>query len=185
MSKIMSEIQPGLTRAEYVRLRAPYVPADPKVVFVLESPPRSGLYFYNPDGRVSEPLFAAMMKDVLKVKPKTKHEGLREFAGRGFVLIDATYKPVNHDHLSSQQRNKQILDDLPHLIGELVDYVRPATGVVLVKANICEILEPVLIRHGFPVLNRGKKIPFPSNGQQGRFREAVREVLGLRSLDSP
>jgi hypothetical protein len=53
------------------------------------------------------------------------------------------------------------------------------TGIVLVKANVCALLEPVLVSHGFPVLNRGKKIPFPSNGQQGKFRAAVRYVLGV------
>jgi hypothetical protein len=180
-----TEIQFGLTRAEYLRLRAPYVPKAPKIIFVLESPPKSGLYFYNPEGRVSEPLFSAMMKYILEMKPKSKDEGLREFAARGFLLIDATYTPVNHDHLSAQERNKRILDDLQCLVEELREYVGPGTGVVLVKANVCEILEPVLVSRGFPVLNRGKKIPFPSNGQQGHFQVAVRAVLrlGLRPGD--
>jgi hypothetical protein len=120
-----------------------------------------------------------MMKDVLEIKPKTKEEGLAEFASRGFLLIDATYKPVNHPHLSQKARNALILDDFPLLIEELRKHAEPETGVVLVKANVCELLEPKLTNCGFTVLNRGKKIPFPSTGQQNRFREAVREVLGL------
>jgi hypothetical protein len=159
-------------------LRAPYIPQDRKIVFVLESPPKSGLYFYNPDGRVSEPLFGAMMKDVLGIKPSSKDEGLSEFASRGFLLVDATYTPVNHDHLTVQERNKRILDDLPILISELREYVGPKTGVILVKANICTLLEPILRAHGFSILNRGRTIPFPSTGQQNRFRDAVREVFG-------
>jgi hypothetical protein len=176
---VMPQIQHGLPRAEYLRLRAPYVPEHPKIVFVLESPPKSGLYFYNPEGRVSEPLFSAMMKDIIGFKARSKDEGLREFASRGFSLIDATYTPVNHDHFSHQERNKLILADLPNLVDELHGYVGPETGVVLVKANICTLLEPILAAHGFPILNRGRIIPFPSNGQQNRFREAVRHVLGL------
>lgn len=176
---MMSQIQHGLSRAEYLVLRAPYVPQHRKIVFVLESPPKSGLYFYNPEGRVSEPLFGAMMKDVIEITPESKDQGLREFASRGFLLIDATYTPVNHDHLSSQERNKRILDNLPILVEELGNYVGPDTGVVLVKANVCTLLEPVLAAHGFPVLNRGRSIPFPSNGQQNKFRVAVRQVLGL------
>lgn len=74
---------------------------------------------------------------------------------------------------------QRILRDLPVLVEELRQYVGPVTGVVLVKANICEVLEPTLIGHGFPVINRGTRIPFPSNGQQGKFRETVRRVLGL------
>jgi hypothetical protein len=174
----MSQRERVLTRA-YARFRAPYLPQDLKVIFVLESPPKSGLYFYNPEGRVSEPLFGAMMKDVLGMKPNSKNEGLREFASRGFLLIDATYTPVNHDHLSLQERNARILDDLPVLVEELRGYLGPHIGVVLVKANVCRLLEPILIAHGFPILNRGRTIPFPSNGQQSKFRVAARQVLGL------
>ena len=176
----MSQIQHGLTRAEYLRLRAPYLPDDRKIIFVLESPPKSGLYFYNSEGRVSEPLFSAMMKHTLGMKPQCKGEGLREFASRGFLLLDATYTPVNHDHLSLQERNKQILDDLPVLVDELHGYVGPGTGIVLVKANVCSLLEPILAAHGFPILNRGRTIPFPSTGQQNKFRSAVSQVLGSR-----
>jgi hypothetical protein len=175
----MSDIQYGPSRAEYLQFRAPYLPEDRKIVFVLESPPKSGLYFYNPQGRVSEPLFNAMMKDIVGIKPTSKDEGLREFASRGYLLIDATYTPVNHDYLSQRERNQRILDDLPVLVEELRRYVASDTGVVLVKANVCTLLEPVLTAHGFPILNRGRTIPFPSTGQQNRFREAVREVLGL------
>jgi len=113
------------------------------------------------------------------VRPKTKEEGLAKFASCGFLLIDATYTPVNHPHLSSRERNALILQDLPFLVEELRKYVEPETGVVLVKANVCELFEPKLIGCGLRVLNRGRSIPFPSNGQQGKFRVAVREVLGL------
>jgi hypothetical protein len=175
----MLQSKHGLSRAEYLRFRAPYLPEHRKVIFVLESPPKSGLYFYNPDGRVSEPLFRAMMKDILGIEPASKDQGLREFASRGFLLIDATYTPVNHDHLSLRERDKRILDDLPILVEELRAYVGPDTGVVLVKTNVCTLLGPILTASGFPILNRGRSIPFPSNGQQGKFRRAVREVLGL------
>jgi hypothetical protein len=175
----MSQFQQGLTRAEYLRFRTPYLPEQRKIIFVLESPPRSGLYFYNSDGKVSEPLFSAMMKDVVGIKPASKNQGLHEFASRGFLLIDATYTPVNYDHLSLRERNNRILDDLPVLVEELRAYVGPNTGVVLVKTNVCTLMEPILSAHGFSILNRGRTIPFPSTGQQGRFRTAVREVLGL------
>jgi len=180
---MLTEIQRGLTKDEYLRIRAPYLPEDRRIVFVLESPPKSGLYFYNSEGPVTEPLFRAMMSDVLGIRPKSKEEGLREFASRGFLLIDATYTPVNHDYLSCQERNRRILRDLPVLVDELHRYVSPSTGVVLIKANVCKLLEPVLQERGFPVLNQRKRIPFPSHGQQGKFRMAVREVLGLGSLN--
>ena len=76
---------PTMTRADYIQLRDRYLPKQRKIVFVLESPPKSGLYFYNPDGSVLEPLFRAMMKDILEIAPTTKCRGPR-----------ADYRP---DHL--------------------------------------------------------------------------------------
>jgi len=56
-------IRHGLPRAEYMRFRERFLPAHRRIIFVLESPPKSGLYFYKPEGLTSEPLFSAMMKD--------------------------------------------------------------------------------------------------------------------------
>jgi hypothetical protein len=100
-------IQHDVTPAEYLRFRERYLPEHRKIIFVLESPPKSGKYFYNPEGLISEPLFSAMMKDVLEIKPTTKDEGLREFATRGFLLLDTTYTPVNHPHLSPRERDQK------------------------------------------------------------------------------
>ena len=65
-----------------MRFRERFVPEHRKIIFALESPPKSGPYFYKPEGLTSEPLFSAMMKDVLGTRPKRKEEGLREFAAR-------------------------------------------------------------------------------------------------------
>lgn len=175
----MADSQQGRARDEYFRLRDRYRPAHRKIVFVLESPPKSGRYFYDPEGSTQEPLFSAMMKDVLEIRPKTKDEGLKEFASRGLLLVDATYTPVNHPHLSPKERNQMILDDLPLLLEDLRKHTDPSTRVVLVKVNVCELLETKLLDHGFNVLNHGIRIPFPSTGQQNRFREMIRTLLGL------
>jgi hypothetical protein len=80
---------------KYADLRGRYTPEHPKIIFVLESPPVSGKYFYDPDGFTTEPLFSGMMKDVLELSPKTKHEGLIGFTAHDYLLLDATYTPVN------------------------------------------------------------------------------------------
>jgi hypothetical protein len=68
--------QHGLTPSEYLRFRERYLPEHTKIIFVLESPPKSGKYFYNPEGLISEPLFSAIMKDALEVEPSNKNDGL-------------------------------------------------------------------------------------------------------------
>src|SRR5712691_953872 len=95
-------------RSDYLSFRRRFEPASVKLVIVAESPPASGKYFYNPAGSVKEPLFAALMLQ-LGFAPKTKEAGLREFQKRGWVLVDATYEPVNA--LSSPARDAVITRD--------------------------------------------------------------------------
>lgn len=71
-----------------------YQPQKIGLLIVAESPPASGKYFYDPTGSTKEPLFSAIMKH-LGLSPATKEVGLREFQLRGWVLVDATYQPVD------------------------------------------------------------------------------------------
>jgi hypothetical protein len=80
-----------------------------------------------------------MMKQILGTKPETKDEGLRAFADGGYLLLDATYKPVN-GLPEGRARDKIIEDDFPLLIEELNKYAGPDTRVILVKKNVCNLL---------------------------------------------
>lgn len=166
-----------LSKSDYLHYRDSYTPAITQIIFVLESPPASGLYFYNPEGSAKEWLFKAMMKDVLEIEPRTKEEGLEKFAAAGFLIVDATYTPVND--LDDDEADAIILRDFPLLIQDLRKHAGSKTRIVLVKANVCRILEPKLRQAGFNVLNQAIRIPFPSTGQQNKFRVSVRAVLGL------
>jgi hypothetical protein len=103
-------------RGEYLSLRRQFEPTTVTLVIVAESPPASGKYFYDPDGEVSESLFNALMKQ-LGIQPKTKFEGLREFQKRGWVLVDATYEPVNAR--DKPGRDLVIARDYQELCGDL------------------------------------------------------------------
>jgi hypothetical protein len=99
-------------RSEYLAFRRSFEPESIRLAIVAESPPASGKYFYNPTGSLSEPLFTALMKQ-LGFSPTTMEGGLREFQQRGWVLVDATYEPVNA--LRGADRNKVIVRDYPLL----------------------------------------------------------------------
>ena len=127
-------------------------------------------------GRVSEPLFAALMKQ-LGVRPGTKLEGLTEFQKRGWALVDATYEPVNG--LTGRGRDLVIDRDYPELRDDLRQLlaVRWRTApLVLIKANVCRLVEPKLKADGFNVLNNGRSIPFPSHGWSREFDRLFREI---------
>jgi hypothetical protein len=164
---------PVRKRSEYLELRHRYQPRGVRLAIIAESPPVSGLYFYDPTGRVSEPLFAALMKQ-LGLQPKTKDEGLRALQEQGWVLVDATYEPVN---APDARRNEVIARDYPLLRADLAA-LNPER-VVLMKANVCRILEPRLVADGFNVLNRGRVVYFPASGRQPDFAKQFPAILAL------
>ncbi len=167
-----------MQRSEYLFLRRKFEPPSKKLVIVAESPPSSGKYFYNPDGTVSEPLFAALMLQ-LRFAPTSKESGLREFQKRGWVLVDATYEPVNVD---GKDRDQAITRDY-HLLRDDLAAMLPdrSIPIALVKENVCRLLEPRLTDDGFNVLNRGNVVYFPSTGRQKDFQRQFSEILKHRA----
>ncbi len=163
-------------RSDYLYLRSKFEPASPTLVIVAESPPVSGKYFYDPDGRSSEPLFAALMK-LIGIAPRTKLEGLIEFQKRGWTLVDATYEPVNAH--TGRDRDRVIDRGYPELRDDLRQLLAAhwsSVPVVLIKANVCRLVEPKLKADGFNVLNNSRSLPFPSHGWSREFDRLFREI---------
>jgi hypothetical protein len=171
-----------MLRDEYLTLRRCYEPKHVKLVVVAESPPASGLYFYNPEGRATEPLFSALMKQ-LDWHGSDKAGGLRKLQQCGWLLIDATYEPV--DELSDAGRQKVIERDFQALCDDLKRSTPDRTALlILIKENVCRILESRLVREGFKVLNRGMVIPFPSTGHQKQFHEKFAAVCRSAAVET-
>lgn len=161
--------------AYYWNLRNKYKPIELKIIFILESPPVSGKYFYDEEGTTKEPLFSAMMK-LLNNNPKNKHEGLTHFADSGYFIVDATYEPVNK--LKGKKRDEKILENYNNLVSDLEGLGDTKhIGLILVKANICRLFENRLLEAGFNALNDGIIIPFPSTGQQNKFHIEIKKVM--------
>jgi hypothetical protein len=163
-----------MSRDDYIALRRRYQPESVRLIIVAESPPASGRYFYDPTGAPSEPLFAALMRH-LGLSPSTKEEGLREFQRTGWLLVDATYEPVNALK-DVKQKNAVIIRDYPLLRNDLANFGR-SIPLVLLKVNVRKILESKLTAEGFNVLNRGRAIYFPSHGKQPDFAQQFAAVL--------
>jgi hypothetical protein len=152
-------------RNDYLDLRRRFEPDAVRLVIVAESPPASGRYFYDTTGSIKEPLFAALMKQ-LGVTPASKEEGLRAFQRRGWILVDATYEPVNYN----RDRDAVIVRDYELLRDDLNELLTDrSVPLILIKKNVCEVLEPKLREDGFNVLNAGRVIYFPSTGRQREF----------------
>jgi len=145
-----------------------------KLAILAESPPVSGKYFYNPAGFISEPLFSGLMSQ-LAFTPTSKESGLREFQRRGWILVDATYEPVN---IKGKHRNQVITRDYQSLCGDLAAMLPDrSTPIILVKANVCRLLDGKLTDDGFNVINKGRIVPFPSHSWQNEFQRQFSEIL--------
>ncbi|MDA2922276.1 hypothetical protein MYX07_03340 [Patescibacteria group bacterium AH-259-L07] len=165
------------SKKDYLKYRNKYKPDEIRVIFVLESPPISGNYFYNNEGEIAEPLFKAMMK-LIDFVSEDKETGLQEFKKRGLFLVDAIYTPINYPEKGQRWRNDQILERYPILVKDLKNLVgNNSIPLILAKINICRLLEKKLKKDGFRVLNNGVEIPFPAHGWQNTFTERAAEVF--------
>lgn len=167
----------------YLNLRKKYKPKKVKCIIIAESPPSSGKYFYDNTGLTTEPLFAALMK-IIKYKPlnKEKEYGLKKFQKKGFYLMDSTYRPI--DKLLPKKRNifiKQSLN-LNKLLLDPKKIRAERIPILLIKKNVCQILNPYLAEKSFNVINNGVIVPFPAYGNQSRFHKIVLSLLRKQKL---
>jgi hypothetical protein len=80
--------------------------------------------------------------------------------------------------LNPSSRDKVIVRDYPLLRDDLTALMADrSTPLVLIKTNVCRLLEPKLRQDGFNVLNRGRVIYFPSTGRQKEFQRQFSKVL--------
>lgn len=175
------------TPEEYKSLRNKFKPNNIKFIFLLESPPVSGAYFYDPESLEHEWLFKAMMKIIGfkfgELNVQSKKSGLDAFKEAGYYLIDATYKPVNQIE-DRNVRNITIMEGFDGLLNEMSELKvkDKKTPVILIKANIFALFNNCLKSKGFNIINEGIVVPFPSHGQQGRFYQRMNEIFTCQKV---
>lgn len=162
---------------DFIILRNNYIPSKIKVIFVLESPPQGHGYVYDQSGHTGEVLFRAFMK-LIGIKPETKEEGLQKLKHEGVLLLNPTYTPVNK--LSDKEANEIIMNNYGNFKKDLLKFnPNKKIPIILVKANICRLLEGPLTHDGFNVLNKNQMIPFPMHYHQERFYEIVSSLFSF------
>ena len=79
--------------------------------------------------------------------------------------------------MKDKEREATILSDFDNLVDDLELINGIKSPLILIKANICRLLEDKLKLKGFNVLNKGVVVPFPSSGQQKRFQVEISKTL--------
>jgi len=115
----------------------------------------------------------------LSIKPPNKDAGLREMQRKGWVLVDATYEPIDKKFKKRDPKRDAVLLRDYYLLKE--DILALSSGrklpIILIKENVCRVLDAPLRADGFRVLNKGRKVYLPMNGNQPHFHRQFVEVL--------
>jgi hypothetical protein len=178
------ETKPSVS--DFSRARQRYRPRKVRFLIIAESPPSSGGFFYFRETIGKDHLFRETMKAVgLWPRNEPMRRGvdkapmLRRFQSMGFYLLDTCIFPV--DKLTRPERRRTVLSQTPRLLKE----VREANPdhILIVKSSIFNPVSNALRESGLwtRVLNTGP-VPFPSHGNQSKYRSALRRSIGKTRL---
>lgn len=160
--------------------REKYRPSKIDVLWIAESPPAGGGYFYFERTSGANHLFRETMKALGWWPPNVPMQAgldktpyLRRFKESRHFLVDLSPTPVNH--ISSVERDAVLRKNVSYLREE-VAMLRPKK-LLIIKRNVHGILYPALQSVGMPeVLNR-EPIPFPSHGWQAEYRTRIGQLV--------
>lgn len=147
-------------------LRASYQPAKINVLFVGESAPAGGDFFYKQTGQVH-----GQFRKVLAPNIGDSPTFVEAFKQAGFYLDDLVLEPVNW--LSRSERQTIHAASTPSLAKRLRDYEAPL--VVAFMKGIAAPVKAAISASGMPC--QLEVVPFPGNGRQAEFRSAMTAIM--------
>jgi hypothetical protein len=163
-----------LPTREREELRLKYLPKSVQLLFVGESPPASGRFFYRQDSG----LYRAVRDAFQTLDPKINDANfLARFQAAGCYLIDLTGKPV--DDLPPAARREACRNGEPRL-SQIISQFQPATILVLLRS-----IEPNVRRAAADADWNGTLITTPYPGRWKHHRERFHEIVVpmLRALN--
>lgn len=152
------------------RTRNEYRPADIRVLFVGESPPAKGGFFYFGGGGFSGHTKRAF-EIALGRRFESDAEFFRTFQEIGCWLDDVSQLPV--DHMEPKERKAMLEDNIPRLAVRIREASPKVIVVMLkrIKVHVAKAMDESGIRPEVHFL------PFPGFGNQNRFKEELVPIL--------
>ncbi len=170
---------------DYKKLRNNYHPKnfgkDLEVVFIFESPPASGKCFYNTAGDKNENLYRDTMKCFSGRKFLTKTAGLNWFANDGYLIVDASYKPINE--LTNNDRQQIIFENRFNLMTDLENLsIDSNPYIIVVTKNVYDSIYQFLLSKNFNIINDYRFVNYNGNWQQTKFRKIIKEIFNKHHI---
>ncbi|GAB5901035.1 hypothetical protein OKHIL_68440 [Mycolicibacterium mageritense] len=150
-----------------------YRPGKVRLLLVAQAPPSDDdRYFYFTDVAQHDWLFRAVVRAILPGTEPTRADKaalLAQLRDRGVFLIDLKPDPV----VNPRTRPSDLLPYVPALLDRIVE-LEPER-IILIKADVYDAAYAALAAAGLPVSK--VRVPFPSHGQQQKFRAAFGRAL--------
>jgi hypothetical protein len=146
----------------FEKTRASYRPDRITTLFVGESAPHGGTFFYNQDSGLYREIRKAFRGD---------ENFLEHFKRSGFYLDDLVLEPVNH--LDNQRRRSLCRESIASLVERLKDYKPQAILILLysIKPMVLQAMGEA------GILFEPFSTPYPGFGNQPRFRKAMAQII--------
>jgi hypothetical protein len=143
-------------------LRKSFHPDCITTLFVGESAPESGRFFYSSNSS----LFRAMKRAF-----GNRETFLEDFKKKGFYLDDLVLTPVNK--LQNRERSRLRQDAVPELAKRLVEY-KPKAVVVVMRAILPKVRNAMRMAG---ISYEPFCVPHPAFGNWTRFSNAMTEII--------
>jgi len=162
-----------------------FLPEKIRVLFIAESPPANGSFFFFEFARqeiLLTTLTTALFGDGNGfTKNDSKVDFLKELKREGYFLIDAVEYPINmtsdkNRELIIRKENDNLLERLEGL--KRINRVDADTKIILIKKSVYNILVNVLREKGFNILNNSK-VDFPKYYNDRNVIGEIRKLLNI------
>ncbi|OBG87039.1 hypothetical protein A5699_20075 [Mycobacterium sp. E802] len=150
-----------------------YQPEHVQLLLVAQAPPDADdRYFYFPGVAQHDWLFWAVVRALLPGAGLTRDHKpalLEQLRDRGVFLIDLKPDPI----VNSRASLLELRPHVPALLDRIAE-LQPER-IILIKIDVYDAAYPALAAGGLPVSK--VRVPFPSHGQQEKFRVAFGRAL--------
>lgn len=153
----------------YENARNKYKPENIKILFVGESVPNSGKFFYLNDTYLYQ-----YTKKAFERLNNTQNFTRENFKELGCWLYDVCDAPVNKT--SSAEKRKQIKAGIPKLEKNIKE-LNPNYIIVVKKSDMRKLVYEPLLKKDYINIKTTFNLPFPNCGHQNEYANELYEIL--------
>ena len=168
-----------MDRDDRERLRLRYRPAHVKVLFVGESPPRTGAFFYRGDSdlyQATKVVFEAVCGQSWTWDDPAPF--LRWFRGAGCYVDDLSHEPITHLKLKNPAEKVLRMERRQDSVSGLAERIRVAAplAMIVVGKGVESDVQGALALAGAPLVTELYSVTFPAGRWPNLHRAHAQEL---------